>query len=47
MQAVFVVVFILAIGKFVSEVFWPWAVILLFFASTILGGVAGNVPFDV
>ncbi|TMV76311.1 rhomboid family intramembrane serine protease, partial [Thioclava sp. BHET1] len=49
-QAIFVVVFILAIGKFVSEVFRPWAVILLFFASAILGGVAygalstNNVP---
>ncbi|MDE3029218.1 MAG: rhomboid family intramembrane serine protease [Paracoccaceae bacterium] len=39
MHAVFVVVFILALGKYVSDVFRPWAVLVLFFASGIMGAV--------
>lgn len=38
-QAVMSVVFTLALGKFVSEVFRPWAVIVVFFAAAIVGGV--------
>lgn len=39
-HAIFVVVFILALGKYVSEVFRPWAVALIFFASAIIGALA-------
>ena len=39
-HAVFVVVFILALGKYVAEVFRPWAVLVLFFASGIAGALA-------
>lgn len=39
-HAIFVVIFILALGKFVSEVFRPWAVALIFFASGIFGALA-------
>lgn len=39
-HAIFTVVFILAMGKFVSEVFKPWAVVAIFFASGILGALA-------
>lgn len=38
-HALFVAVFILAIGKMVAEVFRPWAVLAIFFASAIVGGV--------
>lgn len=36
-HALFVVVFILAIGKMVGEIFRPWAVLAVFFASSTLG----------
>ncbi|MBI1218366.1 MAG: rhomboid family intramembrane serine protease [Rhodobacteraceae bacterium] len=39
-HAIFVVVFLMALGKYVSEVFRPWAVLVLFFASGIMGAVA-------
>lgn len=39
-HAMFVVVFILALGKYVGEVFRPWAILLIFFASAILGALA-------
>ncbi len=39
-QALFVVVFLLALGKTVGEVFRPWAVLLVFFASAIMGALA-------
>ncbi|MCO8145240.1 rhomboid family intramembrane serine protease [Rhodovulum tesquicola] len=39
-HAVFVVVFILALGKMVAEVFRPWAVLAVFFGSAIMGAVA-------
>lgn len=38
-HAVFVAVFILALGKMVGEVFRAWAVLAIFFAAGIVGGV--------
>lgn len=38
-QAVFVVVLLLALGKMVGEVFEAWAVLVIFFASSIMGAV--------
>lgn len=38
-HAIFVVVFILAMGKYVSEVFRPWAVLVMFFGSGIMGAL--------
>ncbi len=40
MHAIFVVIFILAMGKYVSAVFRPWAVLVIFFASGIVGALA-------
>lgn len=42
-QTLFVVVFILALGKMVGEVFSAAAVLLIFFASAIIGAVAYGV----
>lgn len=47
-QALFGVVILLALGKMVAEVFRPWAVLVVFFASAIVGAlvfslVPGNV----
>lgn len=39
-HALFVAVFILAIGKMVAEVFRPWAVLAIFFGSALAGAVA-------
>lgn len=39
-QAVFVIVFLLALGKFVAEAFRWWAVLLVFFASSAVAAVA-------
>ena len=39
-HALFVVVFLLALGKMVGEVFRAWAVLAVFFSSSILGAVA-------
>lgn len=39
MHAVMVVVFILALGKFVGEVFAPWAVAAVFLGSTVLAAL--------
>lgn len=39
-QTLFVCVFILALGKFVTEVFRPWAFIAVFLVATIVGGLA-------
>jgi membrane associated rhomboid family serine protease len=39
-HALFVAVFILAIGKMVAEVFRPWAVLAIFFGSALAGALA-------
>ena len=36
-HAIFVVVFILALGKMVGEVFRPWAVLVVFFGAAVVG----------
>lgn len=36
-HAVFVIVFILALGKMVGEVFRPWAVLVVFFGAAVVG----------
>ncbi|WP_102225032.1 rhomboid family intramembrane serine protease [Acidimangrovimonas sediminis] len=38
-HTIFVAVFLLALGKFVGEVFRPWAVLVVFFASAIVAAV--------
>lgn len=38
-QALFVAVFVLAMGKMVAEVFRPWAVLAVFFGSALGGGI--------
>ncbi|OLS50650.1 rhomboid family intramembrane serine protease [Rhodovulum sulfidophilum] len=45
-HAVFVVVFILALGKMVGEVFRAWAVLLVFFGAAIVGALAYGVLLD-
>ncbi|TCP59832.1 rhomboid family protein [Rhodovulum bhavnagarense] len=46
-HALFVIVFILALGKMVGEVFRAWAVLAVFFGSAIVGGlVYGGVLND-
>ncbi|MBN2906642.1 MAG: rhomboid family intramembrane serine protease [Rhodobacteraceae bacterium] len=45
-HAVFVVVFILALGKMVGEVFRAWAVVLIFFGSAFVGAVAYGLLLD-
>jgi membrane associated rhomboid family serine protease len=45
-HAIFVVVFILALGKMVGEVFRPWAVLLVFFGSAITGALAYGLLLD-
>ncbi|MBI1171495.1 rhomboid family intramembrane serine protease [bacterium] len=45
-QAVFVIVILLALGKFVGEVFQWWAVLLVFFASSAVAALAYTaIPF--
>jgi len=45
-QAVFVIVFLLALGKFVGEVFRWWAVLVVVFGAAIMGAVVyAAVPF--
>ncbi len=39
-HALFVIVFLLALGKFVGEVFRGWAVLAVFFGSAVAGGIA-------
>jgi membrane associated rhomboid family serine protease len=39
-HALLAAVFILAMGKFVAEVFRPWAVLVIFLVPVVLGGVA-------
>lgn len=39
-HAMFVLVFLLALGKFVGEVFRPWALLAVFFGSAIVGALA-------
>lgn len=46
LPAVFALVFVLAIGKAVGEVFAPWAVLALFFGSALGGGLAFVVLLD-
>lgn len=44
-QAVFAIVIVLALGKFVGEIFRWWAVLVVFFASAIVGGlVYASIP---
>lgn len=38
-HALFVTVFLLALGKMVAEIFRPWAVLAVFFGAAIAGGV--------
>ena len=38
-QAVFAIVFILALGKMVGEIFRAWAVLVVFFGSSIFGAI--------
>jgi membrane associated rhomboid family serine protease len=45
-HTVFVVVFILALGKMVGEIFRPWAVLLVFFGSAIAGALAYGLLLD-
>lgn len=45
-HALFVVVFLLAMGKFVGEVFRAWAVLAVFFGASILGAVAYGALLD-
>ena len=42
-HALFVGVFILALGKFVAEVFRPWAILAVFFAAEIVAGLVYSV----
>ncbi|MDP3339039.1 rhomboid family intramembrane serine protease [Frigidibacter sp.] len=47
-HALFVSVFLLALGKMVGEVFRAWAVLVVFFAAAIAGALAYSlVPYDV
>lgn len=45
-HAIFVIVFILALGKMVGEIFRPWAVLLVFFGSAVVGAVAYGALLD-
>ncbi|MGC9420193.1 MAG: rhomboid family intramembrane serine protease [Rhodovulum sp.] len=45
-HAVFVVVFILALGKMVGEIFRAWAVLAVFFGSAIVGALAYGLLLD-
>lgn len=45
-HALFVAVFILALGKFIGEVFRPWAVLVVFFGSAIAGACAYGLALD-
>ncbi|MEM8981126.1 MAG: rhomboid family intramembrane serine protease [Pseudomonadota bacterium] len=45
-QAVFGCVFVLALGKFVGEQFRGWAVIAIFFFSSLLGAIAYGAIFN-
>lgn len=45
-HALFVVVFILALGKMVGEIFRPWAVLAVFFGSAIVGALAYGLLLD-
>jgi len=45
-HALFVVVFILALGKMVAEIFRAWAVLLIFFGSAIMGALAYGLLVD-
>ncbi|MGR3570342.1 rhomboid family intramembrane serine protease [Brevirhabdus sp.] len=45
-HALFVIVFILAIGKMVATVFRPWAVLVIFFAASALGALIYGLALD-
>ncbi|SIO40243.1 Rhomboid family protein [Rhodovulum sp. ES.010] len=45
-HVLFVIVFLLALGKMVGEVFRPWAVLVVFFGSAILGALAYGLLLD-
>ncbi len=46
LDAVFALVFILALGKMVGEVFSGWAVLVIFFASSIIGALTYGLVWD-
>ena len=46
LDAVFALVFILALGKMVGDVFSGWAVLVIFFASSIVGALAYGLVWD-
>lgn len=45
-HVLFVLVFLLALGKMVAEVFSPWAVMVVFFGSAIVGALVYAVVLD-
>lgn len=45
-HALFVIVFLMALGKFVGEVFRPWAVLVLFFGAALAGALAYGLILD-
>ncbi len=45
-QMVFAVVFILALGKMVGEIFSPWAMLVIFFGSSLIGALAYGLAWD-
>ena len=45
-QAIFVLVFLLALGKMVGDIFAGWAVLVVFFGSGIVGGVVYSVALS-
>ncbi|MBE9476441.1 MAG: rhomboid family intramembrane serine protease, partial [Proteobacteria bacterium] len=46
MHAVFALVFILALGKFVADILHPVAVLVIFFASAIIGAFVYSIVLD-
>ncbi len=46
MHAVFALVFILALGKFVADILHPVAVLMIFFASAIIGAFVYSIVLD-
>ncbi len=45
-QMAFALVFVLSLGKMVGEVFSGWAVLVIFFAASIVGALAYGLVFD-
>ena len=46
MHTLFVIVFVLAIGKFVAEIMSPFVVLLIFFVSSVIGAAGYSVILD-